>query len=291
MYIFKKKEDFNTFDKHGFGSGEYLDSIQIEGLQTLYNEVESKLDLERDINFSLLEKDIGLRTYIHNSIISICKKSLDQRFKNYKFFIAHFIVKKPNPRTFISLHQDPMFTDQAIHPGIGVWTPLDNLNEQTGKFGFVNHAVDAFPPFQGETLPQVYKNHYKELNEHVTELNLKAGECVYFDNRMIHYTYPNLSNKIRIGVTIKIAHEDADNLTVHRMPDDSPNPEIKLYNHHDCFYVDSDWIYDNYKTHGEDCLGVLDYKPYFETDESIKNILLDKTSNIYQLKSIKHFLK
>ena len=290
MYIFKNRENFNTFSKQGFGSGPYINSTQVIKLQELYNEVENQLHFNKGCNFSLLEKDIALRSYIHDSIIAICKDSLDQKFNDYKIFIAHFIAKKPDPNTFLSLHQDPMFTDQAIHPGIGVWTSLNDVDESTGKFGFVNHGVDVFPPFQAETIPQVFKNNYDPLFENVTELILKAGDCIYFDNRMIHYTYPNLSNKTRVGVTIKIAHKDAENLTLHRMPG-QPNAEIKLFNHHDSFYVDSDWIYDSSKEHGDSCLGALDYEPYFEDEESIKQLLQNNTPNKYQSKSIKHFLK
>ncbi len=290
MDIFKNREDFNTFSKQGFDSGPYINSKQVTELQELYNEVENQLHFDQGCNFSVLEKDIDLRTYIHNSIISICKPSLDKRFKDYKFFIAHLIVKKPYSKKSISLHQDPMFTDQAIYPAMSVWTALGGVDEVTGKFGFINHAVDAFPPFQTETLPQVFKNVYNHLNSDVSELALKAGDGIYFDNRMIHYTHPNISNKTRVGLTIKIAHKDAENLTLHRVPG-QPNAEIKLYKHHDSFYADADWVYDSSKEHGHNCLGVLDYEPYFEDEESIKQVLQNKTPNKYQSKSIKYFLK
>jgi len=288
--IFQNKNHYNDFLKQGFSASNYIGNEQIEELRKLYYKVEPEFYFDKGCSFSLLLENIELRRMIHDEIVKICKPFLDQIFKDYKIFIAHFISKKPSAETFINLHQDPMFTDQAISPGVGVWTPLDDLTEEMGTFGIINHSPTAFPPFQAETITQVYKNVYPELFKSVSEFNPKAGDCLFFDNRMIHYTKPNISGKTRVGVTIKIAHKDADCITIHKPPQ-NPKSSISVYEHKDGFYLDSNWIYDDKKDHGQnDKIGVLEYEPAMEDLDSINLKLRHNFVNQFQKKSIKRFL-
>jgi hypothetical protein len=288
--IFQSKKNYSDFIKQGFSTSSYLNFEQIEKLRKLYFEVEPEFYFDKGCSFSLLIKNIELRRSIHDEIVKICKPSLDNIFKDYKIFIAHFISKKSSSETLINLHQDPMFTDQAISPGLGVWTPLDDLTEDMGTFGIINHPPAAFPPFQAETITQVYKNVYPELFKSVTEFNPNAGESIFFDNRMIHYTKPNVSGKTRIGVTIKIAHKNAECITIHKPPQNASS-RISVYKHKNDFYLDSKWIYDDTKDHGEsEKIGVLNYTPYLEDINSVQLKLRHNFVNQYQKESIKSYL-
>lgn len=287
--IFNNLNHQNSFNDLGYGFSPYLNAAQLKQLKDLHNKIEPYLTYQNDFAVSVLTQDIELREFIHNEIVKICQPSLNKIFKDYQIVIAHFFTKKSSENTFIHLHQDAMFTDQVISPGVGIWASLDDLTPQAGSFGFVNHSVYSFAPFQDETIPRVYDSVKETLLANSREFNVKAGQGIFFDNRLIHYTRPNVSGKVRVGVTIKVTHKDAELFTVRSSQ--NKTDFIEVYRHNEKFYLKENWFFNpNLPANKSAFFGFIPYKNQLHTEESINKILQKRPVNDFQKTSLKSLI-
>ena len=64
--------------------------------------------------------------------------------------------------------------------------------------------------------------------------NIKAGEAIFFDNSLLHFSPVNLSNQIRIATNVFVSHKDAK-ITICYL--DKTQNKIELFEQEDDFFT------------------------------------------------------
>lgn len=136
------------------------------------------------------------------------------------------------------MHIDPSMTEEGFNH-IGVWIPLCDVDENTGRMCLLPDSEKWLPPFSTNSMPYAYQHVEHLLEPKLSCLDMKAGEALFFNNSMLHCTQKNNSGKTRLAVIIKLIDKDAPLSTVYYNPAAPENEKVSLYQHSYNFFIDA----------------------------------------------------
>ena len=205
--IFKDAELQESFHKEGYVVVPFINESQIQELLGLYRSIYPK-GVEGFFT-TTFANDISHRERVNRSIREICKQEIEALFEQYKILFSSYIVKAPGPKSELIMHQDMTLVDERNYSGINIWCPLVDLNDKNGAIEVLPQSHRFFETYRGSSLPDIYDNVVDEIKPLMKSCQLKAGEAIIFDQSIIHYSPPNLSQKERPVINTFVAHQDA----------------------------------------------------------------------------------
>ena len=205
--IFSSKELQEQFHEEGFVVVPFLTENQIEELLDVYKSCYP--DGVEGFFTTTFANNVSHREKVNHSIREICGNRIAELFKQYKILFSSFIVKAPGEKSELIMHQDMTLVDESTYSGINIWCPLVDLNEENGAIQLLPKSHRFVETYRGSSIPDIYDNIVPELKTIMKSLYLKAGEAVIFDQSIIHYSPPNLSEKERPVINTFVAHEEA----------------------------------------------------------------------------------
>jgi len=210
---FNKITNKNEYQNCGFTTSKFLNENDIDKVKDVFKKY-IQLKENFDVYDSMAHETPETIQNIQNDITKIIKPILNNYIENYKIVCSVFFVKNHTQNTKVRMHIDPSFTS-AQYNQIGVWIPLIDSNEQTGTFKLLNNSHKLLSGFYNPKIPAPFLKIEKELEPLFSEVNLKKGEALFFNNQILHYTSPNLSSKIRIALIVKLIDKNAPLVTAH----------------------------------------------------------------------------
>jgi ectoine hydroxylase-related dioxygenase (phytanoyl-CoA dioxygenase family) len=150
-----------------------------------------------------------------------------------RFLYGNFAVKNTGERSRILPHQDWAIVDEERHVSVGVWSPLDDVDEKNGMLCVMRKShlhVHAFRGGAPKELPDyiaVYPELLPEplLARYHVPLRLKAGEAIFYDHRTVHYSPPNMTDEVRVAVLLGLVPREVPLVHYYR----NGEREIALY--------------------------------------------------------------
>ena len=213
----------------------------ISDIEQHYQSLSQIQHLEDGKMISILSESKIERKEIHDKLIEILHPYLSQHFKDYKVFIAYYIVKKVAGDNLIGAHQEPTFVDTDLEDDFTLWFPLqDVLKKEEGMLCF----------YKGSHLwanKINCKNYYPEYLNNIDNSNIlttvptERGQPVLFLNRCIHASTLNTKLKERIAISIKICSAKAAIFSYFYNHSDSV---MEMYKQDDNYYFNEDWNQD-----------------------------------------------
>lgn len=188
-------------------------------------------DPRRALNWSFHSHDEDHKRRVSRSLRDEVWPTIESCFDGQTPFLSTFITKWPGPDGGFAPHQDPTLVDERTSVGVTVWIPLRDVDQDNGMLwivpgshripgGFRVTDVDQFP----------FADCEKDiLGEHGTGIPLDAGEILVFDNRVIHFSLPNVTQAPRVVASFGLRPADGpntlarltgDTVEVHALPDD-----------------------------------------------------------------------
>ncbi|MEH2059245.1 MAG: tetratricopeptide repeat protein [Nostoc sp.] len=249
--------DLELEDK-GYTVIDFLEEDEVQSLIRFYRENSIPNDIiEPVVSSTICSSDLAYRQQVIQQAKKVFIPKLEILFPNHKVAICTFINKKTNKLSSgVTLHQDRSFADEINLKTFGVWCPLIDVNEQNGCFNVVqkSHLLNSTPrssngfPYSQEVL-SIMKQNY------LTNVPMKAGQALVYDNRLFHGSCPNSTNAERVALICVITHKKSPVLFYSRDSQNSNKLEV--------FEVD-DMFYDSYiqgeKPENAVSLGVFDYQ-------------------------------
>lgn len=193
--LFKDPDLQANFDREGYVIVRLLEDKTIKKLLSLYEEMYPH-GVEGFFS-TTFENDPVHRKKVSQSIQELCKARLDELFKEYKVMFSSFIVKAPDEKSELILHQDMTLVNESKFTGTNVWCPLIDLDEKNGAIQLVPQSHRFYFTYRGASLPDIYDNVKDCVKSYLKPLYLKAGEAVIFDQSIIHYSPRNKSETER----------------------------------------------------------------------------------------------
>jgi len=136
---------------------------------------------------------------------------LEQLLVDRKPVMATFIVKHPGPESRMALHCEPSFT-RGPQPAYNVWIPLVDVSAESG-----NGALHLLPGSQhlplgwvGYNTPLLFRRYERQLAERTVALNVRAGDAVVYDSRMLHWSEANAGPASRPAIALAAVPRSAE---------------------------------------------------------------------------------
>ncbi|MDX2001062.1 MAG: phytanoyl-CoA dioxygenase family protein [Chitinophagales bacterium] len=194
------------FDEQGFIVLDVLEQNQLEALKLLFQETYFANNNPRS-NFNAVS-DKERNNLIRLESIRILAPSFNKVFKNYINNGATFFLKQPSQGE-LGLHQDSTMVDFSEDFACYAWTPLQDVNEHNGCMFIIPKSHLFFKNYNSFT----YRNTEIYLKEVVPDaikkIEMKAGEILFYDNRLFHGSFANQSSELRIAMNMLIVSDKA----------------------------------------------------------------------------------
>jgi ectoine hydroxylase-related dioxygenase (phytanoyl-CoA dioxygenase family) len=208
LHILKDREIEKKIQQDGYVILDFIDNTLVSELKSEYEKSFQEKTTETG-RFSTLENtNPQINKYYHNYILEKIAPSLRKHFINYRIPIASYFTKYANSRGDLDWHNDSsLLLNSHLEPHLAVWCPLVDVDEKNGALCVIekSHKSNKMIILYDLPWPHIESLDLFEKNKKV--LNLRAGQCVIFDIRLIHNATPNQTDNDRICFTFRITHE------------------------------------------------------------------------------------
>ncbi len=208
LRVFRDEKLQEQFEREGFVVVDFYGKNQIDELEKLYHALHP-VD-EKGFYPSTFSKDKNYRKKADEEIRRIGNRWISSNLVDYKVMCGSFIVKYPGLDSVMSVHQDMTLVDETKYTGINIWCPLVDLNDSNGVLKVIPRSHRITPTYRGSTIPGLYDDVQQEILDYGQPVYLKAGQAIIFDQSIIHFSPPNLSEGIRITTNIYFTHKDSE---------------------------------------------------------------------------------
>ena len=212
-----------VYDKGYIIAGK-LEDETIEKLITLYDGLHDFQKPMGGMFYSLYSKDLEYRKKVHDGIGAILKPLYDSLFQDYKIVLNSYIVKVSGPESEFCLHQDSTSLDETKYSNLSVWIPLQDTDLTNGCMSVIPYSHKMFSPYRGISFDPPFDQISSTLRKYLQPLELKKGEILLFDNRLVHNSVLNTSGKDRVVAMSGIYPIGAPIITCYKDENDRSSP-------------------------------------------------------------------
>lgn len=142
---------------------------------------------------------------------------------------ATFLVKGTGPGSDSKPHQDWNNVDERRFLSLSVWCPLVDVDEHNGALQVIPGSHRLFDTVRAITLPSVYLEFDRELEELLTPVPMRAGEACIYAHNLFHGSKPNSSPAVRVAAVCGILPRAAEHLHYFRDPRTTPPGEVEVF--------------------------------------------------------------
>jgi hypothetical protein len=209
-----------------------LASEEIEYLKQTYEVVATENSNRAGFHVSMDELPESENRRIKDVLFETILPKLSNHLKEFKPYVASFVVKDPHPMGYVPAHQDWSFVDREEEgfTSITCWTALVDATPENGCLGVIKGSNQFFNNLRPSPSPQtpVPLSHLQwDIFPYLNTIPMKAGETILFDNRTFHASGPNTSEQVRLAAGIGITQEDADLVHYYLKPNGQENTLVK----------------------------------------------------------------
>jgi non-haem Fe2+, alpha-ketoglutarate-dependent halogenase len=147
---------------------------------------------------------------------------------NFYCWASNFFIKEPRSPSTVGWHQDAYYWPMAPHHSVTVWLAFDDVDAENGgmklipgshRGGLIKHRRSAET---SSVLTLELEDGTDFAADSAVQFHLQAGECSLHDDRAIHGSLANPSDRRRAGLTIRYSATEVKNEL-------SVNPNFKAY--------------------------------------------------------------
>lgn len=230
--IFKAEEHQAFFEREGYLVLPLLSESEINDLKQYYESLQLKDENGFGFHVSMDQKKEGLSAQIREKIWSVILPKLGNYLKDFKPFVASFVVKEPNPKGVVPAHQDWTFADgeEEGYCSITTWTALVDTAIENGGMGVIRGShklMQNHRPSPSPQTPVPLSAHMFSIFPYLKTLDMKAGEVLFFDNRTFHASPPNTTTEVRLAAGVGVTQKDAELIHYTLKPDGKKSTLLK----------------------------------------------------------------
>lgn len=207
LRVFKDEIHQNEFEKNGYIILPFYNKDEMEALKKLYYDLHP--NNEAGFFPSTFSQDKNYRKTADEKIRAIGQRSIEHYCTDIRVVCGSFIVKNPSPESGMCVHQDMSLVDESIYTGINIWVPLVDLSVENGALFVLPGSHRIFPTYRGSSIPDFFCNVMDEMIDYLHPVLIRAGEAVFFDQSIIHFSPPNYSLQERIVTNTYFTHKEA----------------------------------------------------------------------------------
>jgi len=150
-----------------------------------------------------------LKKYIYDQVIMHFSGPVSNLFHECKLLGGTFVVKYPGGDSHLAPHKDWSITDEEQHLSYSVWVPLVEANTGNGAVTVIPYSHLLAQDHRGLNIEDPYAVMGEALRQYMLTVNMRPGEALVFDTRLVHGSEPNISDSPRVAVLATVVPENA----------------------------------------------------------------------------------
>lgn len=178
--------------------------------------------------------DISFRLKMNEYIKEKFHLPIEKFFHNCQPLGGSYIAKNKGGNGTLKPHQDWNLVDENVARSFNIWVPLVDLHEKNGAIMIEpgSHLWDF--NYRSANIPFAYPEKEQELWKSMQRLDMKAGEALIYDHRLIHASPDNHTDEIRLVCVYGIISRDVPMYYYHKNEQEDievyeSNPDFFLY--------------------------------------------------------------
>ena len=144
--------------------------------------------------------DFAFRKKMNEEIKRVCKRAVEVTFQSATPLGATFMVKSKGENGSLHPHQDWNIVDETQFNSYNIWLPLVDVNEENGTLLILPNSHKLFDNIRGLNIPSSFEKVEKEIWQYLVPINMKTGEALVYDHRLLHASGINKTNIPRLVV-------------------------------------------------------------------------------------------
>ena len=257
--IFRDKKCEALFRSQGYFTEKLLSEEDIVSLLETFKSLNP--GIEKQFYSTIDSKDLDYRRKVDEKIGTKIEAKVTSWFINYSALIFNFIVKEPGGDSEVFLHVDDTHVDESKFQSVNIWCPLVDTTMENGAL-FVLPGSHKLPyPIRGLGIPYPYSEFHEWIKPKMKMLPLKAGEAVFYNNKLMHRSEPNKSTISRPAIIMGMLPNEADKI-IHFRTTEMPEDKVEVFELSKEFYLNFDR---NKRPEGFKSLGIVDYHAFKPT--------------------------
>lgn len=166
--------------------------------------------------------DAGLRAQVESILAPVWARLLPTVFADHRCFMSSFLVKWPGPGSDLYLHRDTTYVDEDRFRSVSFWLALDDADADLDNGPLLvrpgSHREGA--EYRGTNVVPTHRSRDDELRASMVAVPVRAGDVVVMDNRLLHGSGPNGSDRPRVAAAAAVVPAEADLVHAVAMDDD-----------------------------------------------------------------------
>lgn len=237
--LFRDAQLQSRFDQDGYVVIDLLDRAQVEELTEFYGDLANAATPEYGFQVSLDNESPEFVRTVSERLVNTVRPSVERHFQDHKIFTASFVTKAKNPLGVVPPHQDWTFVDEERCWSATIWCPLIDVDMGNGALGVIKGSHRFYEHVRPSPSPQYtppFKDQLFSIFPYLTIVELRAGQAIVFNNKTLHASPPNTTERTRVAFGIGITHQEAQIRHYYMLPGQE-KPVMEGYE------VDPDFFY------------------------------------------------
>ncbi len=235
--IFLQPHLAKEFENKGYLIVDLLTQSEVDDLWDFYHSLTHSHKTAYGFHVSLDNKDPNFVKQINDKVLGMINQKMPQYFSGYRLLSGRFLVKDFNKQGLVTPHQDWSFTNEIEQTfSATIWIPLLDVHLQNGALGVIQGSHRIYKGIRATPLP-VFKVPFEDcanrIFPYLKVLEMRAGQALIMNNRLIHGSPPNLSAQPRIALGAEIIPANATLYHYYLRPD---TQEVEQYEIDDTFF-------------------------------------------------------
>ncbi len=231
--------DQKAIEEDGYLIKPFLSAEEIAYMQGLWDQ--ETAGLTQSMVATTMSTNKAFREHLHAEICRIFTPKLNGILRNYKPLSGAYIMKRPSADSALVTHFDWMFVDERRYTSLHVWVPFVDVDATNGAFQILPKSHSMVNAWRGQnTADSVFFNDRTIKPGAAQTLNMKAGEALIYDNRLIHGTPPNTSEHDRLAAGLVMIPIEATPIHVYTPAEKMFDEVVEVFEVDEQFYFDHD---------------------------------------------------
>ena len=196
-------------EKNGFAIVPFATPQQTEELKNFYHslpEVNAK-----GTHVTMFHPSYEYRKKVEEKIRELFAAKTESYLNSYRVLYTNLMIKEPGPEGDFPVHQDWTYTDESRFASYAFWIPLQDVDTTNGVLHAVRGSHKFITALRGPYVHEPFKQLSEKIKtEYAEPINLKAGEALVWDHRLIHFSLPNISSAPRMAFTLIAVPKEAE---------------------------------------------------------------------------------
>lgn len=222
----------------GFATFPFLAPSRIDELGKAIEHAETSLDrsdvhIPTHFELSAFSNDSDYKKRIYDNVWACLKDDIEAILPNYEPLVINVFDKPPSEAYDpVPIHQNPSFVDEPRHRSVSLWIPLSDVDRENGTVGVLPGSHGRFNRIRAGNMAHedIFAEVQAELeNELFVPVVMNKGEMLALDDSIIHWSYPNVSDRRRKAVQLIMVPRGVPHIYYYYDEESQDDPMMDLY--------------------------------------------------------------